>query len=447
MQSFINGETLPQAPIADGAGVGWQYVLDLHGCMTQNLDDIDWVRETMLQAAAHAGATVVGEQFHRFVPQGISGVVVIGESHLAIHIWPERAYAAVDLFTCSSRLRVEAAVGWLAETFRAASAKIVAIERGLDRIEPSEPQFHWPAGLPRGLVPEVQNGPRDDIYIAWDEPRGGHWFINERTIVSQQTRYQRAEIMDFAGFGRALVLDGNLQSTERDEYIYHEALVHPAMCLHPMPRRVLILGGGEGATAREIFKHDVVAEVVMVDIDRDLIGLTREHLESWHRGSLGDPRLRLVTCDGYEFVRSSHETFDLIIVDLLDSFEGGLSEPLYCEAFFAGLKSHLAKGGIVAVQAMECDAGKWEDHARLRGYLAHLFRKVHSYTTFVPSFCATWGFAFASDDVDPRMPSARLIDGVIAQRGLSARLRFYDGRTHAGMFALPKDMRNLLGEP
>lgn len=444
MQMVANADPPRQSPVVASTGVGWQYVIDLHGCVTPNLDDLEWVRETMLQAAAHAGASVVGEQFHRFFPQGISGVVVIGESHLAVHIWPERAYAAVDLFTCSSKLRVEAAAGWLAETFGAAQAKIVTIERGLDRIEPSEPQFRVVAGRPPTGGDE--EGPRDDIYIGWDESRGGHWFINERTIVSEQTSYQRAEIMDFAEFGRALLLDGNLQSTERDEYIYHEALVHPAMCLHHLPRRVLILGGGEGATAREILKHDTVGGLVMVDIDGDLIALAREHLESWHRGCLADPRLRLVTCDGYDFVRSSDEIFDVIIVDLLDSFEGGLSEPMYSSAFFRDLKKHLARDGILAVQAMECAAGKWEDHARLRGYLKHEFRSVHSYTAFVPSFCATWGFVFAADDIDPRMPSACLIDSVIARRGLSARLRFYDGRTHGGLFALPKDMRSLLGE-
>ncbi|HLY07014.1 MAG TPA: adenosylmethionine decarboxylase [Rhizomicrobium sp.] len=445
MQNLAGGEALPQAPSGAGTGVGWQYVLDLHGCTTRHLDDVDWVRETMLQAAAHAGASVVGEQFHRFVPQGISGVVVIGESHLAIHIWPERAYAAVDLFTCCSRLRVEAAAGWLAETFGAAQAKIVSIERGLERIEPSEPQLRENSDPPP-VLPVAENGPRDDIYIGWDEPRGGHWFINERTIVSRQTQYQRAEIMDFARFGRVLVLDGNLQSTERDEYIYHEALVQPAMCLHHLPRRVLILGGGEGATAREIFKHETVDDVVMVDIDGDLVSLAGEHLESWHRGSLVDPRLRLVARDGYDFIRSSNDVFDVIIVDLLDSFEGGLSEPLYSEAFFADLKRHLAKDGILTMQAMECDAEKWEDHARLRGYLKGEFHKVHSYAAFVPSFCATWGFIFASDFMDPRMPSTCLIDSVIEQRGLSARLRFYDGRTHEGLFALPKDMRSLLGE-
>ena len=446
MQRVANGEPLPQVPIGAGEGVGWQYVLDLHGCTTQHLDDIDWVRETLLQAAAHAGASVVGEQFHRFVPHGISGVVVIGESHLAIHVWPERAYAAIDLFTCSSRLRVEAAAAWLAGTFGAAQAKIVCIERGLERIEPSEPRLReMPVGA-SVVASATDGGPRDDIYIGWDEPRGGHWFINERTIVSSQTRYQRAEIMDFAEFGRALVLDGNLQSTERDEYIYHEALVQPAMCLHHRPRNVLILGGGEGATAREVFKHDTVTELVMVDIDRELVNLTREHLESWHRGSLANPRLRLVSCDGYDFIRSTDGIFDVIVVDLLDSFEGGLSEPMYSEAFFSDLKRHLARDGILAVQAMECDAEKWEDHARLRGYLTGPFRKVHSYTAFVPSFCATWGFVFASDDVDPNMPSACLIDSVIAQRGLSARLRFYDGRTHGGLFALSKDMRSLLGE-
>jgi spermidine synthase len=429
-------------------GVGWQYVVDLHGCTAPKLDDIEWVRDTMLRAAARAGASVVGEQFHRFVPHGISGVVVIGESHLAIHIWPERAYAAIDLFTCSSKLRVETTATWLAEEFGAAQTRILSIERGLERIEPAGPSLLRKADAASAPAPMLvaDDGPRDNIYIGCDEANGGHWFINERTIVSQQTCYQSAEIMDFAHFGRALVLDGSLQSTELDEYIYHEALVQPAMCLHHSPKRVLILGGGEGATAREALKHDTITRVVMVDVDRDLIALTSEHLGSWHHGCFDDPRLRLVTCDGYDFIRSSNDIFDVIVVDLVDSSEGGISEPLYSESFFAELKTHLAKDGIISVQAMECDASNCKDHARLRGYLKREFRKTHSYAAFVPSFCASWGFLFASDDIDPRMPSACLIDNVIAQRKLSPRLRYYDGRTHHGLFALSKDLRTLLGE-
>ena len=429
---------------AQQAAVGWQYVADLHGCATPNLDDIDWVRGIMLQAAMRAGASVIGHQFHHFEPHGISGVVVIAESHLAIHIWPERNYAAIDLFTCSSRLRSEHAVAWIAENFGARQTKIVNIERGP---APAAPDALDCLAFP--AIPELaraEHAPRDDIHIGWDEEKGGHWFINERTVVSRRTRFQHAEILDLTHFGRALFLDGRLQSTERDEYIYHEALVQPAMCLHPCPRRVLILGGGEGATAREVLKHDTIEEATMVDIDRDLIGLANEHLDAWHHGCFSDPRLRLATCDGFDYIGRSDQTFDVVIVDLTDSFEGGLSEPLYTIEFISELKRRMAPGGILAMQAMECTADCWTDHVRLRSYLKKQFATIRSYTAYVPAFCATWGYVFAGDTIDPLAASSQRIDDIIAQRGLATRLRFYDGRTHQGLFALPKDLRGFLGE-
>ncbi|HEY6578042.1 MAG TPA: adenosylmethionine decarboxylase [Rhizomicrobium sp.] len=410
-----------------GNSVGWQSLLDLHGCCTPHLDDIDWVRRTMLEAANRAKATVVGQHFHRFEPHGISGVVVIGESHLAVHIWPEREFAAVDVFTCNSRLNVRAATDWLVEAFAAREPRLVNFGRG------------------SGPAAASDSGPRDDLYIDHDDENGGHWFVGSRSVASLRTPYQAAEIVEFVHFGRALLLDGKLQSTARDEYIYHEALVQPAMCLHPRPRRVLIIGGGEGATAREALRHAAVEEVSMVDIDRELVALAREKLQTWHQDSFDDPRLRLCFGDGYDYIAGTAERFDVIIIDLVDSFEGGPAESLYSAEFYRILKTRLADGGVLVVQAMEFDASEWEDHRRVRDNLRGLFAHTRSYLTFVPSFWSTWGFVMASDAIDPCAVPAAAIDAAIAERKLATQLRFYDGATHQGLFALPKDLRGLLG--
>jgi spermidine synthase len=430
---------------ADQRCIGWQCVIDLHRCATPHLDDLDWVRVTMLEAARRAEATIVNEQFHRFEPHGISGVVVIGESHLAIHIWPERQFAAVDVFTCNSGLNMRAAADWLANAFASADPRFVYFIRGREPVRPSN------GGAGTTLAPDApalhpDNQPRDEIYIDQDDGVGGHWFVIDGAVATRQTPYQTAEVLQFAHFGRALVLDGKLQSAERDEYIYHEALVHPALCLHYRPRRCLIIGGGEGATAREVLKHPTIEQVVMVDVDNQLIALAREHLHSWHRDSFNDPRLEVVICDGYEFIRSTEDRFNVIIVDIVDSFEDGPAEALYTAEFYRTLKERLTPGGILVVQAMECDTSEWQGHLRVRNSLGELFGYVRSYLTFIPSFGSAWSFVMASDSTDPRALHAEEIDDTIARRNLAAQLSFYDGKTHQGLFALPKDLRALMGE-
>jgi spermidine synthase len=435
------------AECPDRRGIGWQCVIDLHRCATPHLDDLDWVRETMLEAARRAEATIINEQFHRFEPHGISGVVVIGESHLAIHTWPERAFAAVDVFTCNSGLNMRAAAEWLAESFAAADPRFVYFIRGR---EPALPASRGWTEAPHAAdepTPLPCNEPRDEIYIDQDDEIGGHWFVINEAIATKQTSYQTAEILEFAHFGRALVLDGKLQSTERDEYIYHEALVQPALCAHFLPRRVLIIGGGEGATAREVLKHPTIEQVVMVDVDSQLVALAREHLHSWHRDAFNDPRLEVVICDGYEFIRSTTERYNVIIVDIVDSFEDGPAEALYTAEFYRTLKDRLAPGGILVVQGMECDTSEWQGHLRIRLSLQQLFGYVRSYMTFILSYGSTWGFVMASDSVDARALSASEIDDTIARRRLGGQLSFYDGKTHQGLFSLSKDLRILMGEP
>ncbi|HEY3638240.1 MAG TPA: adenosylmethionine decarboxylase, partial [Rhizomicrobium sp.] len=399
---------------ADSTAVGWQCVIDLHNCATPYLDDLGWVRRTMLEAAHRAEATFVSEQFHRFEPHGISGVVVIGESHLAVHIWPERNFAAVDVFTCNSRLNMRAAAEWLTDAFIAGDPRFVYFIRG-----------HNPSGSPelehleqdRDSLDVIEGGEaREEIYIDHDDATGGHWFVNNGAVVTKQTAHQTAEILEFAHYGRALVLDGKLQSAERDEYIYHETLVQPALCAHFMPRRVLIIGGGEGATAREVLKHPTIEEVVMVDLDSQLVGLAREHLHSWHRGVFDDPRLRVEICDGYEFIKANEDRYNVIIVDIVDSFDDGPAEELYTAEFYRTLKERLAPAGILVVQGMECNTSEWGGHVRIRNSLKELFGFVRSYVAFVPSFATTWGFIMASGSVDPRLLGASEVDATIAKR-------------------------------
>ena len=159
------------------------------------------------------------------------------------------------------------------------------------------------------------------------------------------------DILDTETFGRCLVLDGKTQSTEADEHIYHEALVHPALLFHHKPESVFIGGGGEGATLREILHHNSVQRVVMVDLDGDVVELCRRHLPDHHHGAFDDARVELRHEDARQYLASCQESFDVIVLDLVDPIEGGPSYLLYTEEFYNIARSKLRPGGILVTQA------------------------------------------------------------------------------------------------
>jgi spermidine synthase len=261
-----------------------------------------------------------------------------------------------------------------------------------------------------------------------------------RVLAKAQTTFQDVEIVETRSFGRALFLDGAPQSAVADEYVYHEALVHPALVAHPAPKRVLIAGGGEGATLREVLRHPGVERAVMVDIDGALVDLCREHLAEMHQGAFDDPRADVVIGDALAYLREHVEPFDGIVIDLTDPSEDGPIGELYAESFYRLVASRLADGGIVVLQAYTFGPGRtaWQD--RIASTLAHVFPIVRRYRAEVPFFKDSWAFLTASAVRDPAALPATYIDRALGERRV-AGLRFYDGTTHLSMFALPKYAR------
>src|SRR5262245_19905824 len=275
----------------------------------------------------------------------------------------------------------------------------------------------------------------------WDE---AHQFAVEKVIHQGRTRFQEVEIFESYEYGEMLALGGVVQSAEDDEYIYHESLVHPALVAQPNPTSVLVIGGGEGATIREVLRHSAVRRVVMVDIDQELVELCKEHLGNGHRGSFDDPRLELVFSDGKEYVTRCQEKFDCVIIDLTDSLDEGPALALYTEEFYRLVKTRVAADGMLVVQAMELSGLDYEDHLTVRRTLEKMFKEVSSYTAFVPSFWSTWGFVIANDMRNVSQLARAEVDQVLRARGLEAVLKYYDGETHNHMFALSKDVRAIL---
>ena len=261
-----------------------------------------------------------------------------------------------------------------------------------------------------------------------------------------QTRYQRVQVIDTGPFGRSLILDGKMQSAEADEWVYHEGLVQPVMVAHPGPRRVFIAGGGEGATAREVLRHTSVAEVVMVDLDREVVELCREHLPNHHRGSFDDPRLKLLHEDALAYLENAREPFDVVIIDVSDPLEGGPAYLLYTREFYELVASRLAPGGLMVTQSGPAGpTNVTEVFTAIRKTMGEVFTQTVPYRVYVPSFGTAWGFTAGGLDGAPLLAGlgADEIDARIGSR-LTSGLSYYDGVAHQGMLGLPKYIREAM---
>jgi len=256
-----------------------------------------------------------------------------------------------------------------------------------------------------------------------------------------QSKFQKVEVIETVSFGKCLILDGKIQSCETDEFIYHEALVHPPMILHPNPETVFIAGGGEGATLREVLAHKTVRKVVMVDIDVEVIDICKRLLPAHHQGSFDDPRVELLHMDAKEYLAETKERFDVIIIDLSEPIEGGPAYLLYTQKFYEMLKSKLSDNATFALQSGSTALGVTDVYTAINNTLKTAFSIVAPYEANVPSFGTTWGFSLASLKFDPLQLSPDEVDRRIADR-VSKTLRFYDGHTHQGLFFIPKYLRD-----
>ena len=172
------------------------------------------------------------------------------------------------------------------------------------------------------------------LLIESFSPHEGHVHGVTGMIATSRSPYQAIEIVELGSYGKALILDGKVQSTTADEFIYHESIIHPAMLCHPHPRRVFVVGGGEGAPVREILKHPSVESVLMVDIDSEVVEFCRRHLPEMSAGAFEDARVRVEFMDARAFLESSDQTFDILIIDISEPIEEGPAYLLFTQEFY-----------------------------------------------------------------------------------------------------------------
>ena len=253
-----------------------------------------------------------------------------------------------------------------------------------------------------------------------------------RLLYDSETEHQRLRVFENTRYGRVLTLDGVVQLTEADEFIYHEMLAHVPVLAHGAARRVLIIGGGDGGMAREVLRHAAVEHVTMVEIDAGVVAFAREYLPGLSAGAFDDPRLNLVIADGAAFVRDSDQTFDVVIADSTDPI--GPAEVLFTDTFYGHVRQRLAEGGIFVTQNGVPFQQAEELRNTMRAFRT-LFRDATCYLATVPTY---WGgpmaFGWGTDS-----PARGTELAVLEQRFVASGIapRYYTPEVHKAAFALP----------
>jgi spermidine synthase len=279
-------------------------------------------------------------------------------------------------------------------------------------------------------------------FVEYQTPHSAHMHGIKGILYSRKSRVQNIDIVDSCEYGRMLILDGKVQSTVRDEYFYHEALVHPVMVAHEKPEDVLIIGGGEGGTLREVLRHQTVKRAVMVDIDVEVIKSSRRFMPELSGGAFDDDRAEVVIGDGRRFVEGCRGRFDVVIMDVTDPLEEGPGQFLYTREFYESLARILRDGGIVVTQATSVYYSTY-CFATIYRTVESVFGRAGGYQTWVPAYDSVWGFVYGTKGPDPEAMDPEGVNERLRERGLQG-LRFYDGATHQSLFMLAREVRGQL---
>ena len=254
----------------------------------------------------------------------------------------------------------------------------------------------------------------------------------DAVLYDSETPHQRIRVIENATFGRVLTLDDVIQTTEGDEFIYHEMMAHVPVLAHGAARRVLIIGGGDGGMAREVLRHPSIEHVTMVEIDAGVVEFSKQYLPSLSAGAFEDARLNLVIADGAAFVRESADTFDVIIADSTDPV--GPGEVLFTDSFYGHVKRRLATGGIFVTQNGVPFLQGDELKGTMRAFRA-LYRDATCYLATIPTYAGgPMAFGWGTDGA-ARQVELTVLETRFAAAGIATR--YYTPEVHQAAFALP----------
>ena len=279
---------------------------------------------------------------------------------------------------------------------------------------------------------EKPQGMKEAEFREYHSPSSGFFLKKNKILYRRKSGYQKIEVFENDHFGKVLILDGLVQTSEKDEFFYHEMLVHPALISHPFPERVLIIGGGDGGSLKEVLRYPV-KEVFLVEIDPLVIEVSKTFFP-WLSPSLKDKRVKLFFADGREFLKKVDKVFDVVLVDSSDPVGPSLS--LHEDDFFQQLKSCIIPDGVAAAQ-VGSPFYNLDSIAAKNSFLRKLFKFVRFYLAPVPAYPGgSWCFVFLSQGIEPLSP----------KREPPSSLKYYSPDIHNAAFALPPFLDRIFGK-
>jgi spermidine synthase len=422
--------------------LGRHILVEFTGCNADVLNDVSVIEKSMIDAAKIAGATVISSNFHHFSPWGVSGVVVIQESHLAIHTWPEYRYASVDLFTCGETVDPWVSFEHLKQALEATYSAIELNRGALNIIKKSDYKPTHVRDSSNPIDTKNIKIARNVWFTDKDDMQALSLRYTGDVLFNETTDFQQVRVFDTLAYGKMLAINNMVMCTERDEFHYHEMIVHPASQLSKNLKNVLVIGGGDGGTIRELFKYSSIEKVTMVEIDGAVVNASKKFLNTMNV-EFGNSKLNLIIGDGIEHVRNAKaDTYDLVIVDGSDPV--GPAEGLFTKAFYTDCARVLTDDGMLVTQG-ESPMFQTNTFVELNRCLKDIFgmQKVHTmlfHATTYPS--GMWSLMMASKkSINPKtdIDTAKTASFVKQKN-----LKYYNEELHSAAFCLPNFVKSLL---
>lgn len=422
--------------------LGRHILVEFFGCSADILNDVIKIEKSMVDAAKAAEATVINSTFHHFSPYGVSGVVVIQESHLAIHAWPEYQYAAVDIFTCGEEVDPWIAYDYLKQAFEATHGSSMEINRGQKQLLKRVNVDHLAEDRTEKEETLAPKYKRDVWFTDKDENIALSLRHTGNLLYSADSPYQRVRVLESYAYGKTLLIDNMVMATEKDEFVYHEMIAHIPTFIHGAPKRILVIGGGDGGTIRELFKHDCVEHITMVEIDEKVVEASTLHLPDLSC-EFNNPKLDLRIQDGIAFLQECEsEQYDMIVIDGSDP--KGPAEGLFSPAFYENAYRALKTNGVLNLQS-EGPLFSQDAFVALNHCLKDIFGKdsVACYLAYISTYpTGMWSFTTAIKGKELSPLSFDVAAATIFSE--QQQLKYYTPQIHYAAYTLPPFVHNML---
>ncbi len=411
------------------AALAKHLLVEYYECNTDKIRDADFIEKMMLDASQVTGLKISDCIIHSFAPWGVSGAVVMGESHLTIHTWGEFNFASVDLYTSGENADPWQEFNYLAKALESKNHSVMEFKRGMTN-----------------LLPSAEERPKEPFRVSerlsWYHDLDNYGFgVSIQTsggcLLKKQSEIQKLEVFDTKKYGKMLIQDGKVQMTEQDQFVYHEVMVHVPFLTHASPKRVLVVSGGNGGVVREVLKHESVEKVVLLEADSAVIEASKEFFPEI-ASAMEDSRVEVRIEDGTQFVReAAQDSFDIIFIDSINA-------TFFDDAFTRNCQRILTENGLLISQSASASGSPTEFKDIFKKYYS-LFgnEKVHCFSVEAPCrSTGTWNFSFCSKG--SVHPFNNLNEKKSDDFSLNQDLKYYNPEMHKAVFAVPNYVRDML---